>query len=536
MQRQITRRKIIEDTLCDQYAFMQTLVNATPHPIYVRDHQGILQTCNDSYLNTFSIQREDVIGKNIMQTQSFLNNEHEAQGYLADYMRVIRQGEPLILDRSLHIDDQILFIHHWMIPYRDSQGEVKGVIGGWIDISERHKLLHELLTAKKMAEATNQAKSTFLATMSHEIRTPMNAVIGMLELALKHADQGDLDRPSIEIAYNSANELLDLIGDILDIARIESGKFSLAPRRENPCNLAGSVVRIFDGLARKKNLHLLLTCQPKNPTNDFLIDPQRFKQILSNLISNAIKFTKQGKIQIELKLLPVENSTLTDVQISVQDTGIGISQHDQKKLFEPFAQIESSDQMPRCGAGLGLVICRSLCEMMGGTLMLDSEPGVGTQVHIALRVETLPPILQEAEQQSKITPTERILNVLVVDDHPANRLLLCQQLGFLGHSFTTAENGKTGLNIWKKGNFDLVITDCNMPVMNGYELTREIRKHERSQQQPNCTVLGFTANAQPEERIRCKTVGMDHCLFKPIGLSLLSKHLGNVAPLAPDIY
>ena len=531
MRLQIRQRKSAERALSDQFEFMRALVNGTPHPIYVRDREGVLKTCNDSYLNAFSARREEVIGKTVMQTCDLLSNECEARDYQADYLRVMREGTPLVTDRPLRIGEKTLTIYHWILPYRDSLGEVQGIIGGWIDISERHQLLDELRTAKELADDANRAKSTFLATMSHEIRTPMNAVIGLLELTLKRADHGHLDRPSIEVAYNSAKDLLELIGDILDIARIESGRLNLSPERVNLHQLAHSVMRIFDGLARQKNLTLDLRFDATDDLPDVLIDPLRLKQILTNLISNAIKFTQQGRVTLEINLLPAGTPERTELHLSVKDTGIGISERDQARLFEPFAQAQNSGQLALNGAGLGLVICRSLCEMMGGTLVLSSQESAGTQVQIKLEVPTLTPSQCPPAQEPSINPAAHPLNVLVVDDHPANRLLMCQQLGFLGHRFTTEHDGAAGLKTWKTGKFDLVIADCNMPVLNGYELTRAIRKHELASSQRPCTVLGFTANAQPEERQRCKQAGMDDCLFKPISLTLLSQRLAMLEPL-----
>lgn len=531
MRRQIRHRKMAERALSDQFEFMRAMVNGTPHPIYVRDREGILKTCNDSYLQAFSARREDVIGKTVMQACGLLSNECEAHDYQADYLRVMAEGTPLVLDRPLNIGGKNFTIYHWILPFRDSLGEVQGIIGGWIDISERRHLLDELRAAKELADDANRAKSTFLATMSHEIRTPMNAVIGLLELTLKRADQGHLDRPSIEVAYHSAKDLLELIGDILDIARIESGRLNLSPERVNLRNLAHSVIRVFDGLARQKNLTLALQFHSRGDAPDVLIDPLRFKQILTNLVSNAIKFTRQGQVTLAINLLPASTPDHTELQLSVQDTGIGISDRDQARLFEPFAQAENSGQLALNGAGLGLLICRSLCEMMGGTLELSSQVNAGTLVEIKLRLPTLPPCLSSAAHEPVINPAAHRLNVLVVDDHPANRLLMCQQLGYLGHRFTTEHDGAAGFKAWKEGTFDLVIADCNMPVMNGYDLTRAIRQYEQASQQRPCTVLGFTANAQPEERQRCAMAGMDDCLFKPISLTLLSQHLAALVPL-----
>lgn len=373
MRRQIQQRKRAERALNDQFEFMRALVNETPHPIYVRDREGVLKTCNDSYLKTFAAKREDVIGKTVIQTRRAISNEHEAHDFQSDYLRVIREGTPLIMDRQLHVGDQAITIYHWILPYRDSLGEVQGVIGGWIDISDRRQLMDELRAAKERADEANRAKSTFLATMSHEIRTPMNAVIGLLELTLKRADKGQLDRPSIEVAYNSAKDLLELIGDILDIARIESGRLNLSAERVNLRELANAVIRVFDGLARQKKLTLALLFNPEHDAPDVLIDPLRFKQILTNLISNAIKFTERGQVTLQMNVRPTEVADQVELQLSVQDTGIGINEADQARLFRPFSQVENTGQLALGGAGLGLVICRSLCEMMGGTLALSSQ-------------------------------------------------------------------------------------------------------------------------------------------------------------------
>lgn len=528
MRRQINQRKAAERALNDQFEFMRSLVNGTPHPIYVRDRQGLLQSCNDSYLQAFCAKREDVIGKSVIQGS--MSNAFEALEYQADYQRVVTEGTPLILDRALHIGGRRLTIYHWILPYRDSSGEVQGIIGGWIDISERRQLFDDLRLAKERADEANRAKSTFLATMSHEIRTPMNAVIGMLELTLKRIEHNHPDRSAIDVAYHSAKDLLELIGDILDIARIESGHLSLSPERVNPEEIVASVVRIFDGLARQKALELLLEFESADPPMDVLLDPLRFKQVLSNLVSNAIKFTEQGQVRIVVRLQHATEPDQVDMMLQVEDSGIGISEEDQLRLFAPFAQADATGQSGRGGAGLGLVISRSLCEMMGGQLQLSSQPGTGTNVRMLLRLPMLPREPQVEKIETPLATAIAPLHVLVVDDHAANRLLMCQQLEFLGHRFRVAADGQAAFEAWKNDRFDLVIADCNMPVMNGYALARAIRRHEQHLQLPPCTVLGFTANAQPEEVQRCKQAGMDDCLFKPLTLTALSQWVNGLAP------
>ncbi|WLH11146.1 transporter substrate-binding domain-containing protein [Pseudomonas hefeiensis] len=526
MQRQIRQRQRAELALNDQLEFMHSLLNGTPHPIYVRDRNGFLQSCNDSYLQTFNVKREEVIGKNVMPGS--MSNAFEAREYQADYQRVMAEGTPLLMDRPLHIGDNKLTIYHWILPYRNSSAEVQGIIGGWIDISERRQLFDELRAAKERADDANRAKSTFLATMSHEIRTPMNAVIGMLELALKHADKGHLDRSTIEVAYESASGMLELIGDILDIARIESGHLSLAPERVNLRAMLQSVIRVFEGIARQKNLELSLLFDPVEGNPDVLIDPLRFKQVLSNLISNALKFTEEGQVQIKVQLSRVARDDALHMQLEVSDSGIGIRPADLQRLFEPFSQVDNTGRMARTGAGLGLVISRNLCQMMGGSLHMSSQPGIGTQVQVSLQLTTLPKTAVGTPPEPVIDTAAAALSVLVVDDHPANRLLMSQQLEYLGHHYHVAHDGAQGLKAWREGDFDLVIADCNMPIMDGYELARSIRRHERERALPRCTILGFTANAQPEEKPRCQEAGMDDCLFKPISLSALSQWMKTV--------
>jgi two-component system sensor histidine kinase EvgS len=530
MRRQVRQRIEAERALSDQYEFMRALVDGTPHPIYVRDRQGLLVICNDSYLTTLAARREEVIGKPV--TAGVLLDPAQARAFEQDYHDVMTSGTALIMDRPLHLGEQQLIIYHWILPYRNSGGEMQGVIGGWLDISERGQLLDDLRRAKDQADEANRAKSTFLATMSHEIRTPMNAVIGMLELALKRAEQNQFDRSAIEVAYASARDLLELIGDILDIARIESGRLSLNPERVNLRNLVESVIRVFDGLARQQHLTLALTIDPQ-ANLDVLIDPLRFKQVLSNLVSNAIKFTEQGQVHLNLQLDATSDPQQVRVLISVQDTGVGISQEQQQRLFQPFAQAGGSAH-GRKGAGLGLVICRELCDMMGATLALHSQPGQGTRVDIELSVLRLEPAEALEPLPSAATPPLDTLSVLVVDDHPANRLLMRQQLAFLGVQARTADNGELGLQAWLEQPTEVLIVDCNMPIMDGYELARRVRQHEHTAQRPPSTILGYTASAQPEERERCLQAGMDDCLFKPISLNVLSQRLAAIPRAAPQ--
>lgn len=528
LRRQIKHRQRVERALNDQLEFMRALLNGTPHPMYVRDREGRLQSCNDSYLEAIEAQAEDLIGKRLDES---LGNEREyTQQIETDYRQVMAAGTPLILDRALHIGGRHLTLYHWILPYRDSLGEVQGIIGGWIDISERRELVQELRLAKQQADDANRAKSTFLATISHEIRTPMNAVIGMLELAVRRADKGQLDRPALEVAYHSAKDLLGLIGDILDFVRIESGHLYLAPEPVDPSALVESVARIFDGLARQKGLALQLVIAPDARCHA-LLDPLRFKQVVSNLVSNAIKFTEDGQVCIDLALDDKSGTPVLELQ--VRDTGIGIHEDDLQRLFNPFVQANPHSEGARAGTGLGLAISQSLCEMMGGDLTIKSLPGVGTQVRLVMPLQCVAPPMEAAPLIPEVEAPVARLKALVIDDHPANLLLMEQQLSFLGLRLNSARDGHEGLEKWRTGGFDLVILDCNMPRMSGYQVAEAIRAHEHQLGWPRCVILGYTANAQPEVRQKCLDVGMDDCLLKPISLHMLNQRLAAIAPTRP---
>ncbi len=520
LRREVRRRQAAERQLSDELRFIETLTDSMPPPLYVRDTEGRLLSCNRSYSTSLGLPADQVRGLTPMELPGDVFEA--APEFHRLYLQAMAEGRMIKGIHHVRLGGKSLWIDHWIQPFQDSAGKVKGVICGWLDITEHRHLVQELESAKNLADEASRAKTTFLATMSHEIRTPMNAVIGILELALKRAADQPIDRSSIEVAYGSARSLLALLGDILDIARIESGRLSLAPQRANLRELVESVARVFDGLARQKRLSLLLDID-SSIQGDVLVDSLRFKQILSNLVSNAIKFTREGSVRVHIRGEALEGEMLR-VHLGVEDTGIGISLEEQGRLFRPFAQVERGNQQTE-GAGLGLVISRSLCEMMGGRLNLASTPGQGTRIDLELRLHRLEPVEEPAFPSPDRVQQRRRLRVLVVDDHPVNRQILAQQLAYLGHEVVAVENGVEALAAWRAYPFDVIATDCHMPLMSGADLARAIRAEERQGPRAPALILGLTADAQPEEIERGLQAGMDDCLIKPIGLDLLEEKL-----------
>ncbi|MGO3892137.1 MAG: ATP-binding protein [Paenalcaligenes sp.] len=532
LRQQISKRMASERALNDQLEFVEALSEATPQPIYVRDREGRFVSGTHSYLDAVGASTEDLVGKTVLEGPS----KFGAAAAMHDaYMQAMQTNTTIRVLRATKMNGEERWIDHWVKPFHDATGVIQGVVCGWLDVTEQQRLIFELErliseleVARKLAVQSNWEKTNFLATMSHEIRTPLSAVIGTLELVQRQAERGILDKNGIQIAYDCANGLLHLMGDVLDIVRIEAGRLVLAPERVNLKDLLESVVLVFEGLALEKGLELLLELDT-DTTKDVLIDPVRIKQVLFNLVSNAIKFTSKGYVKISAIGQSVEAGKVR-VQLVVSDTGIGISAEDQERLFHPFAQVNqlSSEQT---GVGLGLAITRSLCELMGGSLSMSSTPGEGTCVVIELLLNQMDTLAIESDhallpssaavEQSAAQP----LRVLVVDDYAVHRQLICLQLDFLGHTFSEAENGQAALQLWRSMPFDLVITDCRMPGMSGVELALAIRHDEETTGRTRCVIIGLTADAQREEIQRCLSAGMDECLVKPLGLDKLKTKL-----------
>ncbi|MGT4067300.1 UNVERIFIED_CONTAM: transporter substrate-binding domain-containing protein [Aeromonas hydrophila] len=534
MYRQIVRRNRAESALRVQLKFVEELVDSTPNPIYAIDKLGMLVLCNKSFssfvkINKDSLDRTSV--DRIAEKVPFMSPLFKA------FYETLRTQSATDGDYRLTCDGTVVDIYHWQQVYRDLEGEVQGVVGGWIDVSERTSLMHDLANASRDAKEASRAKSTFLATMSHEIRTPMNAIIGLLELTLRKGDLTTTDHDSINIAYSSSRDLLSLIGDILDISKIESGKLELAPAPHSVGELSRSVINVFSAIARQDGLRLELICERDAI---LMIDAVRYKQILSNLVSNAIKFTRKGGIDILLEFS--QDAEWCEVTLKVKDSGIGISKSDLASLFQPFSQASQPADIQKSGSGLGLMISRTLCQMMGGDLNINSSLNEGTTVVVTLRlprVDSHAPLIHL--EKNKVLPRQDVIeqSVLIVDDHPTNRLLVSQQLEFLGYEVVSSESGREALQTLSTRSFDIIITDFNMPDVDGLEFTSFYRQQEVKESRDRAVIIGLTADARQEQIKKAIEAGMDDCLFKPVSLdelkACLATHDINQITVLPDV-
>jgi PAS domain S-box-containing protein len=386
-----------------------------------------------------------------------------------------------------------------------------------------------LRRAKEVAEESTRAKGIFLATMSHELRTPMNGVLGCTQL-LRDTSLTDQQRELIETMHRSAEALLTLVNDILDFSKIEAGKMVLEVANVNLRALVGDVTTLAEGLAVQKGLTVSLKIDADVP-EEFRGDPIRLRQILFNLVGNAIKFTKQGGVTIAISSLKRDATDESDVvvlQWSVQDTGIGLTPDQQANLFKAYAQAEASTARRFGGTGLGLMICRQLIELMGGTITVNSVFGQGST--FAYTTNLLPAIHREAAgsssgaDQCKAGDQVGPVRVLVADDNEINQVVACKFLQKLGCQVEVARTGREALEAITRTAYDVVLMDCEMPDMDGYEATREIRLREDGTLS-HLPIMALTGHTSDEEAQKCFQAGMDRVVTKPVTLTALRTNL-----------
>ncbi len=420
------------------------------------------------------------------------------------------------------------------VEYIFRELEDGGLLGVYHDITELRQREAALAAAKEAAdiarveaEAATQAKSTFLATMSHEIRTPMNGVLGMMEI-LEHQGLDKEQRKSVATMRDSAQALLRIIDDLLDFSKIEAGRLELEDTAFSLSGLISGALDTFRPQASAKGL--LLEAYIAAGSNDALVgDPTRVRQILFNLLSNALKFTNKGGVEVRAGTSPLGDGA-TRVTLAVRDTGIGLNDEQRARLFQPFAQADSSTTRRFGGTGLGLSIVRRLAELMGGTVTIESTPDKGSTFTVTFTLKAAPAdsplaalLRPEGKETKGLRPARsEQFRVLVVDDHPVNREVLVRQLDLMGLPADSVNDGVEALEAWAAGQYTAVLADIHMPRMDGYELARQIRKAEGEGKKKGRTpIVAVTANAMKGEEERCIDAGMDAYLVKPVNIERL---------------
>ncbi len=575
---QLERNEAVRAELEQREAFLRTMVELAPVAIIGTDDQGRYTLFNQAAEQLLGHRAADVLGRRAASVDDphpgdapFMiapeQFRHFAAGIAAETgrevpadWRALRAAAELGVPTA---EAEMLDAHGRRVPVLLSLGLTYGpdgqpsgmlVIAG--DIRQIRYLQGELRASEARAREANDAKSAFLAAMSHEIRTPMIGVTGMVEV-LAHTRLDADQRRALNIVQSSAQSLLQIIGDILDFSKIEAGRLELQPVPARLERVVQGTVANFGGSASSKGLALQCTIDERiAPAHR--VDALRLRQVLSNFLSNAIKFTERGGIQVRLDWQGSEDDGAGGVRdrlvFSVADSGIGIPAEAQARLFQPFAQADGDTTRRFGGTGLGLAICRRLAELMGGDVSMESVPGLGTTMRLSVLLPRAPLSEVEPEPEAPGASGDFALRslpgvdeaaregtlVLLVDDHPTNRLVIARQLALAGFASEPATDGVEALEMWRSGRHALLLSDVHMPRMDGYELARRIRAEEAARaastgHAARTPIVALTASALKGEAERCLAAGMDDYLAKPVSIASLAATLGRWLPHAAAV-
>ena len=528
----ITQRKRAEEALRDSENRMQAILDNSPAVIYVKNTHGRYVLVNRVFETLFHVDRVTVRDR----TDYDIFPREIASAFRANDQEVLKAQVPVQLEEVAPHDDGLHTYISTKFPLRDTTGVIYGLCGISTDITERKRAEYELERAHQTAEAASKSKSEFMANISHEIRTPMNAFIGMTELALDTRLTPE-QRSYLVAAHTSAIDLLTLINDILDYSKIEAGKLELHAEPLRLREWLDRTLQPFRLRAREKGL--LLDHEIEKSVPDALTgDVVRLRQVLVNLVSNAVKFTEHGDVTVSVdyaeggrpdSAAASSPPDIAQLLFTVADTGIGISKEKQRSIFQAFTQADASITRLYGGTGLGLAISNQLAMMMGGRLWVESEVGHGSRFYfsVALAVNPAPAwddvSAIQVEAEAKPLPFGPPLRVLVAEDNAVNRELITTVLRKMGHTVEVATNGYQALGALDRQVFDVVFMDVQMPDLDGIKATREIRRLEqerpradRSAPAPHVPIIALTAHALKGDRENCLAAGMDDYLSKPV--------------------
>lgn len=524
----ITEQKTVESELIKEKLFSEKLVNSTPTGVYIHN----FKTKQNTFINK---QYSELLGYTFDERMEMSSSEFLTRFHPDDLRSVIDHFSILIKDkvahsleyRIKHKDGHYLWCMSYDSPFEYSdEGEVVSMIGAFVDITEVKEMQMGLEKAKEEAEAANVAKSAFLANMSHEIRTPMNSIIGFSEILSKRI-HSETEKDYLSSIKSSGKTLLDLINGILDFSKIEAGKFDLTLAPTKLRDSINEVVALFKLNAKKQGIDLNVDISPELPPY-VILDELRLKQVLINLVGNAMKFTAKGSVSVGLKVSNIKDDKLS-LTFSVADTGIGISEKEHKTIFGAFMQQEKQDNRKYGGTGLGLSISNSIVNLMGAQIQIDSKEGEGSTFYFTLNNIDVSSevILVEEERVNLDHVIFNDVKVLVVDDVESNRKLLLEILADRGMMFSEADNGKDALAIAKKEKPDLILLDHRMPEMCGCEVLKQIR--EDAELESTHVIMITASYVKDDPEMWCKE-RMDACLYKPIDECVLIQQMMDLLP------
>ncbi|MBM4181249.1 MAG: PAS domain-containing protein [Betaproteobacteria bacterium] len=472
--------------------------------VSITDTQGNITYANQHFCDISGYSREELLGRNHRLLKSGAHDED----FYREMWNTLSQGETWVGEMCNRAKDgQLYWVLATISPVLGEDGLPSQYIAIRADISRIKQAESALVKAKENAENANRAKSEFLANMSHEIRTPMNGVLGMLGLALESPLSAE-QREYLELARTSADSLLQIINDILDFSKIEAGHLDIHEEAVELRALLDELGRLHGARCREKSLEFAVEMDPTLPAI-LLLDPVRLRQVLNNLLGNAVKFTASGGVTLSAKRLGY------GMRIAVRDTGIGIPPDKQKHVFEAFTQADGSITRRFGGTGLGLSISSRLVRLMGGLIGVESEPGVGSEFYFLLPIGEPKPVERVASADGVPENAERrALRILLAEDNLINQKLAVALLGREGHRVEVVADGAAAVRATRTASFDVVLMDMQMPELDGIDATRAIRAAESPG--ARLPIIALTANAYEEDRDACLAAGMDGFLSKPI--------------------
>jgi PAS domain S-box-containing protein len=507
----ITKKKLSEEKLTDSSDFLLASINSLAQPLFIKDEESRLVLVNDAFSSLFKFEPEELSGK----TDFDLFPIEEATSFRNSDLMVL-SGASDFYESKVDLKDQKATYHISKTLYHSDSNQKKYIIGLMNDISQRKESEDKLRQAVIEAQGMTKNKSFFLANMSHEIRTPMNAILGMAEL-LSETDLDPEQKEFIQVINSAGGNLLNLINDILDFSKIEAGFLKFENEAIEITELVSEVIRMFEFRISQKDL-ILGTRFPQLPIMDVIADPQRLRQVIINLLNNAVKYTPKGHIDIILEILQ-ETSDMYNFKISIADTGLGIPVSEQNRIFEAFKQSSITEGKGFGGTGLGLAISRSIVEMMGGSIGFESTEHKGSEFWFTVKLGKAP--VKESNpndgDETSVTSDAIDINILIADDNPTNLALMGSYLKRFGLGrVTQVTNGQMAVNAVKTNRFDLILMDIQMPVMDGIEAARHIREFEKQDKERKpVTIIAVTAYSLSTDLNKFLNAGMDGFLRKP---------------------